>query len=737
MKRALIAATAVAALATAMPAAAQTGAPPEAAGEVGDIVVTAQRRSQRLEDVPLSVSVFGDDFITRGRSQTVADLVAYTPGVSGTTVSTTTPRITVRGVSTEDFGVGSDPALGIYVDDIYLGRGVSSIADLFDVERVEVIKGPQGTLFGRNTTAGAISIKTARPDATAFAANADASLGNFGLVTARGALNLPLGGDLALRIAGSTRNRDGFVANTLGGRIAAIESHAVRAGLGFDGGTLRALLSAEYRAGRSQPGPYLNRVLVGTDPFGPISSNLIDGTPERARDHIDAYRATLRIEAELGDAVTLTSITGYNGFDNSYLEDTDASPLTLLHFGTDGRQDSYSQELRLTGKSGAFAWSFGASFARDIIASYQYAAFSEEDFCTILFAGSCADALGVAGAARVREASLGRVRNTSGAIYGDVTLSATDRLELVGGLRWARDVKRFRLRLPLNDNLLGPVIIVPPSPDQLAALGSLGADGTLRQRFAASSWQPRAAIRYRLTEEISAYLSASRGFKAGGFNQLSPGPAFAPEKIWSYEAGVKGTAFDRRLRFDLSVYRFDYRDLQVLVDFAGSVVTRNAGAASGEGVELQLSARPVDGLTISGGLALQNAKYDRFIPNNTQDFSGNRLVRAPRFSSNLVVDGAFPLREGLAALARVEASYRSRQFFDPSNRLWESQKGYALVNASIGLGIGEGWEARTWIQNVFNKRYLVDTSQVVADVLEYAQRGEPRTYGIQIVAKFD
>lgn len=714
------------------PTPSQSGNPPQ----LEDIVVTAQRRAESLQDVPLSVSAFDGQFLQRSRVATVSDLVAFTPGVSGTTVSTTTPRITVRGVSTEDFGVGSDPALGIYVDDVYLGRGVSSVTDLFDVGRVEVIKGPQGSLFGRNTTAGAISIVTNRPSADEASGYVDASYGRFEAFDARGAVNLPLGGEWAIRLAGSTRHRDDWVENTEGGGIGRIQSSAGRATLGYDGDDLRATGSFEYRSTRNQPGPYVNRVLVSTNPFGPISSNLTDTGPDRARDNIDSYRATLRIEADLSDAVTLTSITAYNGFDNSYLEDTDASPLTLLHFGTDGRQDSYSQELRLNGSAGPVEWFLGASAARDDARSTQSAIYDEEDLCAILFAASCTDATGLPGAPRVREQSIASTRNTSLAIYGDATIALGDDLDLTAGLRVSRDVKQFRLKLPLNDNLLGPIFVVPPSPSDLAGIGSLTPDGAVEQRFADTSVQPRLAIRYRFGPGLSAYASVSRGYKAGGFNQLSPGPAFAPETIWSYEAGLKGELLDRRLRFDLSAYHFRYSDLQVLVDFAGSVVTRNAGSASGTGVEVQVTALPVEGLALIGGLAFQDAQYDAFQPDAATDYSGNSLVRAPRWSANLVADGRLPLGGRLAALARLELSYRSRQYFDPSNRSWEAQGPYALVNASLGAAVGDRWELRAFAQNLTDQRYLVDTSQVIPDLIEYTQRGEPRSYGIQLIARF-
>jgi iron complex outermembrane recepter protein len=731
MKKGATSVIAIAIAGLSMPVAAQEASPPqeERATQLDDIVVTAQRREQTLQDVPISVSVFDENFVERSRVATVSDLVAFTPGVTGTTVSQTTPRIVVR-------GVGSDPALGIYVDDVYLGRGVSSVSDLFDVARVEIVKGPQGTLFGRNTTAGAISITTNRPS-DQLEGMIEASYGRFNQFDVRGALNLPLGNEWAFRVAGSSRTRDGFVRNTAGGRIGAIDSQALRATLGYDGSVTRATLSFEYRNSDNQPGPYINPVLVGTDPFGPITSNLVDGTADVARDDIDSYRGTLRISHDLSDDITLTSITAYNGFDNRYLEDTDASPLSLLEFGTVGSQDSYSQELRLNGESGRLTWFIGASAARDIARSNQFIQYSEEDLCLAFTGTNCTASIGGPGNPRVFERSIGVSRNTSLGIYGDATFAVTERFDITAGLRFSSDRKDFRLRFDNQLNALGFSFLPILNPTSLAALGSIDADGTLRQTYRDSNWQPRVALNYHITDDVSAYASITRGYKAGGFNQLSPSLAFNPEGIWSYEVGLKGELFDRRLRFDISAYHFDYSDLQVLVNFAGSVITRNAATADGNGVELNFTALPVAGLTISGGLAWQDVNYGAFVPNPGEDFSGNRLVRAPRFSGSLIADLDTPIAGTTRLLGRVEYSYRSSQFFRPSNEAFVRQSSFSLVNASAGLGFGENLSVRGYVSNLFNKRYLIDAS--VTDRtsgLLYTQRGEPRTFGVQASLRF-
>lgn len=701
-----------------------------------EIVVTAQKREQTLRDVPVSVSVIDDQFLERNRSATIADLVAFTPGVSGTTVAGTTPRIVVRGIGTEDFGVGSDPALGVYVDDVYLGRGVSSIADLFDTARVEVVRGPQGTLFGRNTTAGAISISTRRPSDTRDG-YIDVTGGELGAASAKGAFNLPLNDTWGLRFAGSYRQRDGFVDNTLGGDIGAIDSAAGRVTLGFDGATWTGHLSWERRDTRNQPGPYLNPILVGGDEYGPITSDLISGTAIAPRDDIESDRVTLRISRELGSGATLTAITGYSRFENAYLEDTDASPLNLLQFGTSGYQESWSQEVRLNGSSGAFDWFVGVSAASDDARSTQFARFGEEDWCGILFAADCSSAIGVPGASSVQESSIAASDNRAYGLYGDVTWNVTDRLDLIGGVRVSRDEKDFSVRYDVGANALGPIILVPPPAVTLAQFGRLGADGTLSQSLESTEVQPRLALNYELTDRISSYASITRGYKSGGFNQIQPGPAFLPESITSYEVGLKGDSFDRKLRFDAAVYYYDYQDLQVLINTGGSVVTRNAAAAEGYGLELGFTALPVEWLTVSGGMTLQRAEYGSFQPSPSDDFSGNTLVRSPDFTANLVFDVDQPIGSNLAFVGRLETSYRSSQYFRPVNDSFSEQGGFALVNVSAGLRVGERFEVRAFAQNLLDEEYLVDAQEAVPGLLSYTQRAEPRHLGLQLIARFE
>ena len=703
-------------------------------GAVDEIVVSAQRRDQTLQEVPLAVSVFGDEFVERSQVATARDLVAFAPGVDGTTVAATTPRINIRGISTEDFGVGSDPALGFYVDDVYLGRGVSSINDIFDVERIEIAKGPQGSLFGRNTTAGAISVITRRPVIGEHGASAAVAFGNEGYKRVRGTLNVPVSDDAALRLAVSHRQRDGYIDNTLGGDVKDEETTALRASYLYDGAQTRAFLSGEFRATGNGAQGYVSPVLVGTDPFGPVTSDLGSG----GRDNIDSYRLVANIERDLG-AVTLTSITSYVGFgDQNYLEDTDASPLKLLHFGTEGEEDTFSQEFRLSGDTGRVDWFVGASAAWTDAASTQFALYDEEDWCLILAEASCTDAFGAGGSPEVRESSVASGEYENYAIFGDAIVALTDRLNATVGLRYSYNEKEFSVRFPTNENLLGPVILVPPSAADLQALGTPDADGTLTRTDDWSALQPRFVLDYAITGDLNGYASITNGFKSGGFNQLALGPGFDEETIWSYEVGLKGSAADGRVRFDLAAFYYEYDDLQVLVEVDGlpAPVTDNAATAIGKGVEAQVDARITEAFTLSGGVSVQEAEYDEFTAPGGTDLSGNALVRTPDFSASVIGDFRQPIgtRE---VFARAEYSYRDDVFFTPDNTAFASQDGYSLLNLSAGVSFDEGrWTISAFGTNVTGEEFLIDASTVVPGLLQYTQRGEPSFYGGEVRLAF-
>ncbi len=694
------------------------GAPAAAQSDQDEIVVTAQKREQALRDVPMAVTPFNADELARLGAVTPDDLVAFSPGLSGASVSATTPRITVRGVSTEDFGVGSDPALGIYVDEVYQGRNVGALSDLLDVSRVEVIRGPQGSLFGRNTTAGAVSITTNRPSQD-FEARLEAEAEDYDGRIVRGVINGAFAPRLSGRAALAYRARDGWLDNQAGGDFFDIETLSGRLGLRLETDTFDGAFTIEGQSVDNGPQGYRSPIFGPADAFGAPISDLGEG----GYDRIDKLQATLRLEFALG-GLDLVSITSARESDNQYLEDTDAGPFKLLHFGTDGEDRAFSQDVRLAGAGDRFSWFIGAGYYFNDARSTQFALASEEDFCLVLFGLDCATAIGSAGDTNLIERSIGQTETTSYSLFGDVEWRTTDRLTMTAGLRYARDEKDFSVDIPGGANVLGTLFITPTA-------------GRVDQSESWDALQPRLAITYALTDRINLYASAARGYKSGGFNQINPGPAFDPESMWSYELGLKGDVADGRMQFEVAAFQFDYSDLQVLVNEGANVVTRNAGAATGQGVEASLRLLPMEGLTLGLNVSLLDATYDRFVASMSQDYSGARLNRAPRTAASFVVDYTRPVGADAELALRAQYGWRSKTFFRPDNSDFASQDAYGLLDLSAGLTWRDRYSFTLFADNVLDEDYLVDAQIAAPGLLEYTQRGAPRIVGARFSAAFE
>lgn len=339
----------VSALGWTAPAAAQEQAEQAASG--GDIVVTAQRREQRLNEVPISISAFSDEYLDEHQISRASDLITFTPGLDGYTYGVSNPRIAVRGVLGSDFGIGGDSTIGVYIDDFFIGRTAASVTQLFDVERVEVLKGPQGALVGRNSTAGVISIITRKPGKE-LAGDFRLRAGNLEERQADAGIDIPFSESVALRLAARVRSRDGFTRNVIDGekfdKSRAVSGRAV---LVIDpGSALKLTLVGEANSTRGRPPAYKSSFRTvgallgltpeaasavfapGTDlnPFSDFASDLpVRGSPFRWRDDQDVWQIYGRLEHDLGEA-TLTSITGYRDYRARFGSDDDGTPLGLL-----------------------------------------------------------------------------------------------------------------------------------------------------------------------------------------------------------------------------------------------------------------------------------------------------------------------------------------------------------------------------------------------------------------------
>ena len=547
---------------------------------LGDIVVTAQKRSESLQRVPLAVTAISGDSLTSSNTNNTADLQLKTPGL---VLTTNGPfgQPYIRGIGTDILGAGSDPSVAVNIDGVYLTRPTAAIQDFYDVDRVEVVKGPQGTLYGRNATGGAINIISAEPQ-TDFGAGADVTVGNYSRIRATGYLNVPTSDDTALRLSGIRASRDGYTKlitasgerrngsqadeDTFGGRAQFLAKPAPG---------LKILLAADYlRENDSQflnnrPNPDFASVAPALGLGAIVPPSVRRSTADREQYAlVKDWGLRSTITYELG-AIDLKSISSYryNSYDAQY--DIDGTNLNFA-WDTEGAESrTFTQELQASQSVGRFRWIVGAYYLHERATSYY----------DVRFGGDSEPVfhVGLTSPEQNLSIAVANARNTTDAlaVFGQANYDVTDALTLTVGGRYSTEKKDFAL----NDELAG---------------------STLKDAHRWSAFTPKFGIEYRLSSNGLLYASVTKGFKSGGYNADGVGERFNPETIWSYEAGAKITSLDGRLRTNLSAFYYDYTDLQARIrdPLGTNAIVANVGSAKLYGAELDVQARPTSALLL-------------------------------------------------------------------------------------------------------------------------------------------
>lgn len=739
-----------------------------------DIVVTAQKRSERLQDTPLAVSAVTSATIEQRGIADVGALSAIAPNlvISQTAASSTTPAIFIRGIGGSEPLLTVDSPNGLYVDGVVIGRSTGAMFDLVDLERIEVLRGPQGTLYGRNTTGGAINLITKKP-ADTFGVEQFFSYGRFDLMQARTTVDTGQLGTSGLRAKFSYvhKQRDGYIDNELASSKndpGAYNVDAVRAAVSFDnGGTVRANYAFDYnhRDSRSIPSQ-LGAVLPFMAGYLNASPQLGGEAPRISRSRLKHLRLdhdgkitdkveghTLMIEADLGDRTTLHSITGYRRWANN-VRDTDldgnanmvgftVSPAILtppyafipegispisLYDGTNQRhQHQWSQEINLVGKVGdRLEYVLGGFYFR------EKARETDNSNLTIviptenpidLAPGISVPAFGV----NISTLLAYRHVSISKALFGQATYEFTDRFSVTGGLRYTWDKKE----IDQTDPVLRKESI---TSDHLTWMGT---------------------AKYEFSQDISTYARVATGYKSGGFNARTGGPAFGSEKVTSYEIGLKSELLDRRVRFNLAAFHTRYRDLQVSQFEAGSTgansVTVNAGKATYTGIEAELAARVTDSLTLTGNVGYVDRKFKEYLFRDPITDQVINVAKMARFSyssattANAGIEYAFPSFDFGQLTARLDYNYRGKIYFHPLDIISPLNRDIADSPAStfdgrvtlsdMKIGATE-LSLSLWGKNLTNKNYLlsgIDFGSLGFGVVSFA---EPRTWGLDVRARF-
>jgi iron complex outermembrane recepter protein len=731
----LYAAVAVSALAASAPALAQEADAAAPTGGVEEIVITAQKRAQNLQEVPISVTAFSDTAIREAGFTNSLSIGDQVPNLEIKTFGGV-PNIFIRGVGNNDFNASSIGPISIYRDDVVVASTGSQIFSLFDLERIEVVRGPQGTLFGKNTTGGAIQFFSKLPG-DEFEGNARFGYGRFDLFEAEAAASLPLGEGLSLRVAGVVRRRDGEKTNLYTGDDAInVDEAAARAILRWHpSADTDVRLSVGGGRDRSD---YLENKPIGTingadlfgytDPYPDNAKMLNFNGP--SRNHSDNLFINLNITQSVGD-LTIKSITGYDKSDVDNRVDVDGGPFRIdeITFLTDAKQ--FTQEFQLAYDSGPL----------NAIGGLFY--FQEN-----LDADSNADLLGELSFADGALPLVTRAtrKNKAYAIFGQATYAVAPAFRVTLGGRYTIDKVRVTHQADLVPGFFDADI-----PD--GAPVPLVPFARLKDTFKSFSW--RIGADYDITDDVLAYASIDKGFKAGGFNigiitSVAERTQVDPEYLTSYEIGLKSTLFDRRLRLNISAFYYDYTDLQVLSvnRQAGSTVPTlgldNAADAEIKGIELEATALPTDWLDLGLNLGILDAKYKNYLSGaidpdtgDPRDFSGNRLPGAPKFTLSTFAQVTIPVGD-FETRWRAEYNYTGKKYYNNAESdLISSGEGYGLLNLRAALADpAKGWELAAWAKNVTGKAYIVDATDTSGFGFVPRYYGERATYGVELSLRF-
>jgi iron complex outermembrane recepter protein len=710
----------------------ETAQAPAGAAVTGleEIVVTARKREERLQETPIAITAFSAEGMEARGVQRVSDVAAFTPNVVFNTTaniasSNSIAVVYIRGVGQDDFTMAIDPGVGIYLDGVYIARSAGSVLEALDFERVEVLRGPQGTLFGRNTIGGAISITTRKPG-DELGGKFSAELGKDAMRFFQGQVNIPVNPTLSIGLSVLSKQRDGYVKalqpgikdfgdeDKLAGRASLrwTPSDNFEVNLAIDGTRQReqaaplslvavnenALFTVLYNqsvGGDCFPVPNRNNpacysqyyVRAPFETFADFKSTnpLINNDIPLAlspQTLLDVWGISGSAEWNVTDAFTLKSITAYRKTRSDYTRDTDMSPLPLAQAVQRGDYDQISQELQALGRSfdDKLKWILGLYYFKETGGSQDVVEF----FVIPLRSG-------------------GRYKNDSYAAFGQFTYDVTDQFSVTAGMRYTKDRKRYTP----DGVVLGPNFFGIPTGTRLSP--------QIEAKNFNSAWTPYFNLSYRPTDAAMLYASFSKGFKGGGFTQrvfppLPEVPAHRPETVEVYEAGFKTEWLDNRLRLNGAAFYNNYKDVQVLVNRGVAPVTENAATARIKGFELEATAVPMENMTIDASLGYVDAKYLELetvaIANGLS--LDKRFANTPEWTANAAVDYRFDLGDRGSVRPRLDWIYSGSVFRDATNSPLLFQKAYSVFNGSITYESADSlWNVALIGRNLTNKKYIL------------------------------
>jgi iron complex outermembrane recepter protein len=757
------------------PALAQTAPEPKEA-VLEEIIVTAQKRLERALDVPISLTAFSEQELQDRNFSRFSDVASTTPNLFFQRQSTTNSSIAIRGVASELRNAGLGSATALVVDDVVIERNVTLDNVLNDVASFEVLRGPQGTLFGRNTIAGIINTRTARPTFD-LSGSFDATYGSAELVQLRGYISGGLVPDkLAVKVAGAFRKRDGFIQNAFLNKNVNNENTLSFRGqmLWTPTDTIELLISGDYSRDRANDqvqdvglgGAAGNFTLYGSPrvlPGQPVIPGRVvdnaDGIVFLDTDNTltrNVAGGSVRARFDFGN-MSLTSITAYRGYSITTLGDGDFSPANAVSVKLAERQRQFTQELRLASEgSNRFSYILGAFFVRqniDTDLSIRFGRDQLQQFPPVIGPPTApiflAPLFGSPGNPNQESGDvLSKLRDDSMAIFASGSYDFTDKFSISGGLRYSSDVKKANY----GQQALGNVVRI---------LGVFGSFTPFDTSYDSGAFSGDISLNFKPTADSLVYAKFARGYRGGGFNLGVQGgtpdfnnPAnrsslqFEPEFMNQYEVGLKFEALDKRVRVNISGFYLDYTQKQeATFEIVGPVtvsVIRNAGAATIKGFEADLTAVPMRHVSLNAAIGYADAKYDDFAkcqniaapgaPATFRNCAGNRLLLSSKWTGTAGIQATPPIGGKLSLFARADLTYRSSFFTDAVNAPLALTPGVTLLNGRLGVQSEDGWGLFVWARNLTDKTYFARRQVNNTDPVTLL--GEPRTYGVEARYRF-
>ncbi len=664
------------------------------------ITITAQKRESNIQKTPISVTALSGEVMDQIGIDNLEDFQFFTPGITITNDSMAI--VNIRGIGTSAFGVATDPSSTVYIDGIYQPRPTTGYQDMFDIERVELLRGPQGVLFGRNSAGGTLNIISKAPTED-FEGAIGLTYGSFNKKTFTGTFSGALSENTRARFTLLRNKRDGIYKDILSGNKYQNENTlAARATIAIDlSDKFELVLRGDFN--KDDETGYISVRSAYPQDFIDAGAVVPTGDYDIALDFPPINKTKVwglsSTATWTGDDYTFKSITSYRESDVRQTIDADSTELAVFHIGFDEASKSLTQELQLSNTNpDKLEWMTGFFYLNE----------DGNGGIDLIFSNPTIN---------IPERNI----TNAYAVFGQMTYEVTERMRATFGLRYSYESKSYDFTVGVN--------------------GTQVDSGSPIDNW--SAWTPRFALDYDISEDVMAYVSATKGFKSGGF-QLGDAQPFDQEILWSYEAGVKSTLLDNRLRANVGVFLYDYTNLQVVEfnDDTGIATTTNAGKATIQGIEGEFIARVTDDFDLNATISYMDAVFDVFPQGPNSDFSGNNLPNAPKLNYSVGAQYTMRASDYGYVVFRGDYAWRDNVNFKSSNLPRFRSDTYSLINARISfLTLDDLWEFSLYGSNLTDNRYATYITSArsvdggVSNITNVVY-GEPRQFGLRVRRNF-